>query len=1079
MLSLNAPLSASMLLPDVITLNSESRPADPFYIYAKPDPSSEIVTITHLEFGRATHRAAQILRPNGEGSDGRVVSLLALSDTVLYKTLMTGLMTANFVPFPISPRNSISGIFHLLRNSSCHHIIATCVTLEPLLAGLKRHIAEVDPDYILNIEEVPSLAQIYPNLGGETVDCAFQPYSAQLSRRSLDDIGLYLHSSGSTGLPKAIAQTHRTLIQLLALPCVAETRDYMHRPIGNMALPAFHMLGLVCQLLQPLAGICVALYPPTAKSPSALPIMPSPDNILENARKTRCKSLTVVPALLVYWAKFPAVLTYLKTLHTILWGGGPLPRKIGDALVKEGLNLRLGYGTTETAAISTVIPYEDGDEKEWEWFRFGDSVKVRWVPQGDDIFECQVLTWENHAPTAENLDDVRGYATSDLFVNHPTRKHLWKLVGRLDDVIVHSSGEKTVPAPMEDIIMSSPYVTATVMFGSARGQAGILIELAPDLQDGPQGTTQLAELRNKVWPIIEEANEIAPAFSRIFKEMILFTSPNKPLPRTGKGTVMRNAAVNMYFEEIESIYTAVAETTGVGSIKPPTVWESAHIQEWLLQLAGNLCHTAQISPAVDVFQQGFDSLTATIFRLHIMRALRSLNDAAVAQRAVDNIAHNLVYSHPTISQLSTYLDALARGAVADPVNAEVLMDKMIADYISGLPRVPGSATTVGVGSAVLLTGSTGNLGSQILASLLNDDIVLKVYALNRPSTSPTGPTLAERHLKVFNDRGLDAALLRSSKLVFVEGRTAEENLGLSVDLYDEIRNSVTLIIHNAWTLDFNMHLASFEPHIQGTRHLVDLALSSPRAPRFLFTSSIASAQSWDHTRGPCPEEIFTDPTVAMGGYGQSKYVAEQILAKSGLNASCLRIGQVCGALPKGAWATSDWVPILVKTSMTLGCLPRADGLVSWIDFETAAQAIMDVAFINTHNLERLPIVLNLVHPRPVPWNFVMACIREVFLKNEHGSTNLPLVEFPDWYNKLESFGARGDYAKETLPGLRLLDFFRTFSTTAGRSADSEFGGVAFSVNRIQTISSAVKSASGITKEHVEAWMNYWNGAGFV
>ena len=28
-------------------------------------------------------------------------------------------------------------------------------------------------------------------------------------------------------------------------------------------------------------------------------------------------------------------------------------------------------------------------------------------------------------------------------------------VGRIDDVIMHSSGEKTVPAPMEDIVMSN------------------------------------------------------------------------------------------------------------------------------------------------------------------------------------------------------------------------------------------------------------------------------------------------------------------------------------------------------------------------------------------------------------------------------------------------------------------------------------------------------------------------------------------------------------------------------------------------------------------------------------------------
>jgi hypothetical protein len=30
----------------------------------------------------------------------------------------------------------------------------------------------------------------------------------------------------------------------------------------------------------------------------------------------------------------------------------------------------------------------------------------------------------------DNLDDVKGYATSDLCVNHPTKKHLWKLCVR-------------------------------------------------------------------------------------------------------------------------------------------------------------------------------------------------------------------------------------------------------------------------------------------------------------------------------------------------------------------------------------------------------------------------------------------------------------------------------------------------------------------------------------------------------------------------------------------------------------------------------------------------------------------------
>ncbi|KAJ6509744.1 putative aminoadipate reductase [Mycena vulgaris] len=1064
-----------MLIPDVVDFNCKTNPSGPFYVYAKPE-SSEIVTITHLEFSRASHRAANILRPNGEGPAGQVVALVALSDTVLYHAVLVGLITANFIPFPISPRNSAVGVFQLLRDSSCHRIIATCVTLGPLLAELKKHIAEIDPDFVLIVEEVPLLEQIYPNLGAETSSCVFKPYPNQTLAK-LDDICLYMHSSGSSGLPKTIAQTHRALMQWSTLPAVTEARDFLEKPLGNMALPSFHQFGIICQLLQPLFGTCAAVYPPTAISPNTLPIFPSPDNVLDHARKTKCRSLTTVPALLSVWMHSPPSIAYLKTLHTVAWSGGPLPQRMGDALVDAGINLLGVYGATEIGPITALTPRE-GDTKEWSWLRISDVVEVRWAPQGDGTFECQILKSENFSPMVENLNDVRGYGTSDLFINHPEKKHLWKVIGRVDDVIVHTSGEKTVPAPMEDIVTSSPDVAGTVMFGSERAQAGIVIETVPSLQIDVQIATQLAELRNKIWPTIEEANRIAPAFSRIFKEMIIFTSRDKPLPRAGKGTVLRKASLNLYSPEIEALYGTIEEqAVAVDSNKLPAAWEFASIQEWLIELATTLTNSP-ISPTADLFQQGFDSLTATVFRLRVISFLRSRKEA----QAANAITQNLVYSYPTISRLSTYLEGLVGGmATPDTASVEIQMEEMIAKYS---PTSLGTATTggkpgIGQSPVVLLTGSTGNLGSQILVSLLTDDRVLKVYACNRPA----GQTLASRHLDVFRERGLDTQLLASPKLVLVEGKTAQRDLGLHPELYEEIRKSVTLIIHNAWTLDFNMVLASFEPHILGIRNLIDLALSSPQAPRFLFTSSIASAQSWDPSRGPCPESLLSDGRVALGGYGQSKYVAEQILAKNDLNVSCLRIGQVCGALPKGAWSTSDWVAICVKTSITLGLLPLADGaiqLVSWIDFGTVAQAIMDAAFTPVENSERLPSVLNIVHPRPVSWNFVMSCIRDALLKRSNTCKDLKLVSFPDWYKELEACEARGGRdVKEDLPGLKLLNFFSHLANSTAGSVDAEFAGPTFSVHKIQALSPAMHHVSSITQENVQAWVDYWSASGFI
>jgi nucleoside-diphosphate-sugar epimerase len=94
----------------------------------------------------------------------------------------------------------------------------------------------------------------------------------------------------------------------------------------------------------------------------------------------------------------------------------------------------------------------------------------------------------------------------------------------------------------------------------------------------------------------------------------------------------------------------------------------------------------------------------------------------------------------------------------------------------------------------------------------------------------------------------------------------------------QLCTSVTHIFHLAWRLDFNLKLTSFEMNIQGTRHLLDLALAARGRVRFIFTSSVSVASSWPLVKGPYPEEPVNDAgTVAdASGYGQSKFVAEQV-----------------------------------------------------------------------------------------------------------------------------------------------------------------------------------------------------------
>ncbi|KAJ7629663.1 hypothetical protein DFH06DRAFT_1225067 [Mycena polygramma] len=549
-----------MMIPDIVARNYATTPEAPFYVFARDSPTTEIVTITNFEFGRATHRVARALRPNpaSPSSDGKVVAIIAFVDTVLYHAVVAGLITANLIPSSICPVLTPTAIVDLLRKSACHRMVTTRRTLGPLILAIEEELRLTDPVFQLSIEEIPSLLEIYPNLGSETATHPFQPYNSGGEKPSLDDICMYQHSSGTTGLPKCIPHTHRSIMHFAQFDLVTDLRRYVGPPhaSGAMGQPPFAFSGMSCQLLGPLyGGVPVAVYPPTVISPELLPISPTPDNMIACARNTNCKAILTLPGALMAWFKSPETMEFLKSLNIVLYGGGSLAQPAGDALSKAGVNIRPIYAGTEFGGISAITPL-NGDESDWNWMRFTDGVTPRWIPQGEGVFECQLLTSDTYQPSVENLNDVKGYATSDLWVNHPEKTHLWKLIGRINDVIVHSSGKKTIPTPIEEVVVSSPDVVHAFVFGSGLEAPGILIQCIPTLQIDVTDKSQVAALRDKIWPVVEAANAISPEYSRISKQMILFTPADKPLPRSVVKPYMiaRATASQLYSREIAELY---------------------------------------------------------------------------------------------------------------------------------------------------------------------------------------------------------------------------------------------------------------------------------------------------------------------------------------------------------------------------------------------------------------------------------------------------------------------------------------------------------------------------------------------
>lgn len=132
------------------------------------------------------------------------------------------------------------------------------------------------------------------------------------------------------------------------------------------------------------------------------------------------------------------------------------------------------------------------------------------------------------------------------------------------------------------------------------------------------------------------------------------------------------------------------------------------------------------------------------------------------------------------------------------------IDDMIKKYSSGLPvNIAQKKTRRSIIGPVivLLTGSTGGLGSHMLASMVTNPQFKKIYAFNRPSLKMA--SIYDRHNTMFKKHGLDARLIDDQKIVYLCGDATKANLGISAHMYGEVRTDNTFS-----KIQFNLLLSS-------------------------------------------------------------------------------------------------------------------------------------------------------------------------------------------------------------------------------------------------------------------------------
>ncbi|KAK0615281.1 hypothetical protein B0T17DRAFT_602326 [Bombardia bombarda] len=939
------------------------------------------------------------------GSGGaRPVALYLESDLGLFAYL-AALMSLNIPVLLLSARLGASSIQHLLEKANAGTLLVSQRTqgvVPDITQGLV-DVKVVEPYHAFLSKGDPD--------GNGNLDPLIYTHLPHVDENDCNAI--ILHSSGTTGLPKPIFMAHRYLLGYAS--CHQFPAEQSINWINVSTLPLYHGFGLLAPCLSLSVGMVCCFPPPS--------VIPAAHSTLDLIRTVGAGSLMSVPSILQDILSLPEhelgpAMRTLQPLQFVAVGGGPLGLEYAASLAKHQVNLLIHYGVTEIGALAPIFSVPDSNYN-WRYIRLRIDLglELRPVPNSPYFrivgFPCG---WDG---PFEVQDEVERNPDS------PSKQHVEvRVLGRVDDLIVLKTGEKIMPRTIEERLSADGVVHTAVVVGQGRFEIAVLIEPS---SKAPSDTNMLVD---HIWELICDANSSLDQHAQISsKKAIIIKPAGKTVPRSDKGSVMRRETVERFQEEIEAAYAALESDSFEDNAPVLDHGDvGGSIRRMLASVAGGKLAVEELCSEDDFFEHGMDSLQSIRLARLISSSLRTQQpqgDEPVQLKA------EFVYQNPTLQLLT---DAVARLATSSTANGIEKSDRgaemtaLVDEYIDSIrrTRIPQAK------HVVLMTGSTGSLGAQVLARLARTKSVGKIICLSRSSraaaatangTTPQGQeallkyqrnALSAAGIPELGDGAWDKIELLDADNIIISHDDAIRANGLAKDLprLEDLASQVTHIIYLAWPMDFQRTLSSFRPHLDLVRSLIELArhanaIRPGLKVRLLFASSIAAVR-YHESDGAVPEAAVTDPLAAAPmGYAGAKWVCERMLDQAGnelgaaLEPVVVRIGQLSGPEEtQGTWKTGEHIPALVKASQLVGAFPDLEGTASWIPVDHAAKALVEMALSS----DSLPHFLHLENPIRQPARDMMAVMaRELGLSPSR--TAGTLLSFEEWMQKAVQKGA--------------------------------------------------------------------------
>lgn len=368
---------------------------------------------------------------------------------------------------------------------------------------------------------------------------------------------------------------------------------------------------------------------------------------------------------------------------------------------------------------------------------------------------------------------------------------------------------------------------------------------------------------------------------------------------------------------------------------------------------------------------------------------------------------------------------------------------------------------------VILIGSTGSVGSYLLERLLQHCKVIKIICLNRSANGK------ERQIEGNALRDLPTEFT-DDRVEYLQASIGTSNLGLAPKVYRSLLSSATHVIHAAWKLDFISPIEAFEhDYLCSVRSVIQFSISSTKAARIYFLSSLSAALDWNmYHPGPIPEKIIDDYNIAVPlGYCEAKMVAEQMLGiaskQCGIPTFVIRAGQITSpAERKGLWNRTEWFPSILASGRYLGLLPeslKGVDTIDWIPVDDFAQTIIELINGAEVTSPAVPKVYNIVNPQTTQWNVLLPAIIAHFNQKQ-----LPIrtVPFNIWLNALRQSATNNTKSSASQnPAFNFLELFRVLAQR-DEPATPEIG-------KSLALSSRLGSMEPVQEGWMVKWMQEW------